>query len=144
MRKISSPCPLCFARILGFGFVVSERAFNPREMIADRFLNVRERILDVTTVAAVLCHTSLVLGDPEGLPEPVETTGQEERIRNKGLAAHLWRLRTLRQRKKRLRPPLRESSYTAVLRCRCTLLFCQRLDRNRHGIGISTRFGEAG
>ena len=36
-----------------------------------------------------------------------------------------WRLRNLRQRKKRLSAALCESGYTAVSRCRYTLLFCQ-------------------
>ena len=64
----------------------------------------------MTTVAAVLRDTNLVAGDLQGLPEPIETlAGQKERIRNKGLAAHPWRLRNLRQRKKRLRSSLCES-----------------------------------
>ena len=86
-----------------FGLVIFERVLDPREMIDDRFLDFRERVRDVTTVTAVLRHTSLMAGDLQGLPEPFQMlAGQEERIRYKGLAAHVWRLRSLRQRKKRL------------------------------------------
>jgi hypothetical protein len=98
-------------------------------MIADRFLDLDQRVLHVTAVTAVLCDARLVAGDLQGLPEPIKTlAGQEERITNKGLAAHPWRLMSLRQRKKRLRLPLRESGYAAASRCCRTLLFCQRFD----------------
>jgi len=73
MREVGSPCPLCFTQVLRFGLVIFQRIFDAREMIDDRFLYLRECILDVTTVAAVLRHTSLVAGDLQGLPEPVET-----------------------------------------------------------------------
>ena len=92
------------------GSVIFQRVFDPREMITDRFLDFHERIFDVTTVPAVLCDARLAAGDLQGFPESVETfAGQQERIRNKGLVAHLRRLRNLRQRKKRLRSPLCES-----------------------------------
>ena len=100
-REIGPPCPLSFARILGFGLVIFERIFDPREMIADRFLDLRERILDVATITAVLRDTSLVAGDLQGLPKPIETlAGQEERIRNKGLAAHASEIEELAAAKK--------------------------------------------
>jgi len=73
MREISSSRPVSITRILGFGLVVIERVFDPREVITDRFLDLNEGILDVTPIAAVLCDASLVAGDLQGLPEPVET-----------------------------------------------------------------------
>ena len=89
--------------ILGFGFVIIERVSDPREVIGDRFLDLDQRVLHVTTVIAVLRQTSLMAGDLQGLPEPIEALAeQEERIRNKGLAVHAGRLRNSRQRKKRL------------------------------------------
>ena len=103
MGEISSTCPLCFTRILSFGLVIFQRIFDAREMIDDRFLYLRECILDVTTVTGMLGDTSLMAGDLQGLAEPIKTiAGQEERIRNKGLAAHAVTLRNLRQRKQRL------------------------------------------
>ena len=79
-----------FARTLQLQPCHFQRIFDPREVIGDRFLDLRKRILHVTTVTAVLRDTSLVTGDFQGLPEPIEAlAGQEERIRNKGLAAHL-------------------------------------------------------
>ena len=142
-REIGPPCPLCFTGILSFGLVIFQRVFDPREMIADRVLDLRECILDVTTVTAVLRHTSLVAGDLQGLPEPIETfAGQEERIRNKGLAAHLWRLMSLRQRKKRVQSPVFESGYVAVSRCLSSYLFRQAFEWSGAVPTSHTRFRE--
>ena len=93
---------------LGFEPCHLRARFDPREMIA--------------ACAHARCRRL------QGLPEPIETlAGQEERIRNKGLAAHLWRLRTCGSEKRGC-GCLCESGYAAVSRCRCTLLFCQRFD----------------
>ena len=88
---------------LGFSLVVIQRVLNPREVIADRFLDLRECILDVAIIATALGDASLLAGDLQSLAEPVKALARlEERIRNKGLAVHAGRLRNSRQRKKRL------------------------------------------
>ena len=71
-REVSSPYPLCRARFLGFSFVIFERIFDPREIIADQFLDLIERIPDVATIVPALCEMSLMSSDLQRLPKPIE------------------------------------------------------------------------
>ena len=53
-------------------------------MIDDRCLDLRECIVNVTTVTTVLRHASLVAGDLQGLSEPIEAVAREgERIKKR-------------------------------------------------------------
>jgi hypothetical protein len=112
-------------------------------MVAHGFLDFRECVLHVPTVAAALGDASLVLGHFEGLPEPVEAfAGQKERIRNKDLAAYAVRLGKARTREKGLRPRLCGSGYIAVSRCSYSRLFRRAFEWSGAIPTSHTRFGE--
>ena len=91
MQRIPGPVGTTgVALVLDLSHVIGHRIADPCELIAGQFLDVCERVIDVAAKSSTLRQSRLLCDQIQSLPEAVEmVAGQRERIRNKGLTAHV-------------------------------------------------------
>ena len=101
----------------------SSALFDPREMIADQFLDLRERILDVATIVPALGEMGLMSSDLQRLPKPIEAfAGQGKAYQKQGLGCSCSDIAELTTAKKAVSCLPHESGCISVSGGRCMCL----------------------